>query len=115
MDCAGHVSKADSEVVCHHRTIGLGGRDAAGSRKADLRKTGSRMRSSRPSFCSRMKHAPENHQLLERAYFLRARQLFALGMPDSAIEVAEHLLEFGLTTERMGRRVCPAPDESGPG
>ncbi len=42
---------------------------------------------------------PENHQLLERAYFLRARQLVALGMPDSAIEVARHLLEFGLTTD----------------
>jgi hypothetical protein len=41
---------------------------------------------------------PENHRLLEKAYFLRARQLLELHMPDSAIEVARHLLEFGLTS-----------------
>ncbi len=41
---------------------------------------------------------PENHRLLENAYFLRARQLLELSMPDSAIEVARHLLEFGLTS-----------------
>jgi tetratricopeptide (TPR) repeat protein len=41
---------------------------------------------------------PENHRLLENAYFLRARQLLELGMPDSAREVAGHLLEFGLTS-----------------
>ena len=40
----------------------------------------------------------EHHQLLERAFFLRARQLLGLGMPDSAVEVARHLLEFGLTS-----------------
>ena len=41
---------------------------------------------------------PENHRLLENAYFLRARQLLELRMPESAIEVARHLLEFGLTS-----------------
>ena len=40
---------------------------------------------------------PENHQLLERTYFLRARQLVQEGMPASAIEVARHLIEFGVT------------------
>jgi len=40
---------------------------------------------------------PENHRLLERAYFLRARQLVQLGMPDSAREVSQHLLDFGVT------------------
>src|SRR5262245_7115126 len=40
---------------------------------------------------------PENHRLLERAYFLRARQLLYLGMRESAVEVAGHLLEFGVT------------------
>ena len=40
----------------------------------------------------------EHHQLLERAFFLRARQLLGQGMPDSAVEVARHLLEFGLTS-----------------
>jgi tetratricopeptide (TPR) repeat protein len=40
---------------------------------------------------------PENHRLLERAYFLRARQLLQLGMRESAVEVAGHLLEFGVT------------------
>ncbi len=44
---------------------------------------------------------PENHRLLENAYFLRARQLLELGMPDSAIEVARHLLEFGLTSSEL--------------
>ena len=40
----------------------------------------------------------ENRRLLERAYFLRARQLLGLRMPDSAVEVARHLLELGLTS-----------------
>jgi tetratricopeptide (TPR) repeat protein len=40
---------------------------------------------------------PENHRLLERVYFLRARQLLQLGMQTSAVEVAQHLLEFGVT------------------
>ena len=41
---------------------------------------------------------PENHRLLENVYFLRARQLNELRMPESAIEVARHLLEFGVTS-----------------
>ena len=49
--------------------------------------------------CFKDESTPENHRLLERAYFLRARQLLQLGMADSAIEVAEHLLEFGLTSD----------------
>lgn len=40
---------------------------------------------------------PANHQLLERAYFLRARQLLQQGMRSSAVEVAGHLLDFGVT------------------
>ena len=40
---------------------------------------------------------PENHRLLERAYFLRARQLVQQGMRSSAIEVAQHLIDFGVT------------------
>jgi hypothetical protein len=39
----------------------------------------------------------ENRRLLERAYFLRARQLLQLGMHSSAVEVAQHLLDFGVT------------------
>jgi tetratricopeptide (TPR) repeat protein len=42
--------------------------------------------------------SPENHRLLERAYFLRARQLLQQGMRTSAAEVAQHLLEFGVTS-----------------
>src|SRR5206468_1600033 len=41
--------------------------------------------------------SPENRRLLERAYFLRAQQLQRDGMPTSAVEVAEHLVEFGVT------------------
>ncbi|MHB1558424.1 MAG: hypothetical protein ACYC61_13275 [Isosphaeraceae bacterium] len=40
---------------------------------------------------------PEHHRLLERAYLLRARQLLEQGMRSSAVEVAGHLLEFGVT------------------
>jgi hypothetical protein len=40
---------------------------------------------------------PESHRLLERAYFLRARQLAKLGMTVSAVEVARQLVEFGVT------------------
>jgi tetratricopeptide (TPR) repeat protein len=39
----------------------------------------------------------ENHKLLERAYRLRADQLYRSGMIGSAIEVAGHLLVFGVT------------------
>ena len=47
--------------------------------------------------CFKEEGTPENHRLLERAYFLRARQLLQLGMPASAVEVAQHLLDFGVT------------------
>jgi hypothetical protein len=47
--------------------------------------------------CFKEQATPENHRLLERAYFLRARQLLQLGMRESAVEVAGHLLEFGVT------------------
>ena len=47
--------------------------------------------------CFKEESTPENHRLLERAYFLRARQLVQLGMPASAVEVAQHLLDFGVT------------------
>ncbi len=40
---------------------------------------------------------PENHRLLERAYVLRARQLLQEGMRSSAVEVAQHLIDFGVT------------------
>ena len=39
----------------------------------------------------------ENHKRLERAYSLRADQLYRSGMITSAVEVAGHLLEFGVT------------------
>jgi len=48
--------------------------------------------------CYKDENTLENHRLLERAYFLRARQLVELGMPASAVEVARHLLDFGVTT-----------------
>ncbi len=48
--------------------------------------------------CFKAEGTPENHRLLEHAYFLRARQLVQLGMPASAVEVAQHLLDFGVTT-----------------
>ncbi len=48
--------------------------------------------------CFKEEDSPENRRLLEHAYFLRARQLLKMGMPDSALEVAQHLLEFGITS-----------------
>jgi hypothetical protein len=47
--------------------------------------------------CYKEEATPENRLLLERAYFLRARQLLRAGLRESAIEVAQHLLEFGVT------------------
>lgn len=47
--------------------------------------------------CYKEQATPENHRLLEGAYFLRARQLVQQGMRSSAIEVAQHLLDFGVT------------------
>jgi tetratricopeptide (TPR) repeat protein len=47
--------------------------------------------------CYSEESTPENHRLLERAYYLRARQLIEFGMSSSAVEVARHLLDFGVT------------------
>ena len=47
--------------------------------------------------CYKEDDAPENHRLLERAYFLRADQLRKNAMPAAAQEVAQHLLDFGIT------------------
>jgi tetratricopeptide (TPR) repeat protein len=44
----------------------------------------------------RQEDTPESRRLLERAYFLRAQQLHRGGMPESAREVARHLLDFGV-------------------
>jgi tetratricopeptide (TPR) repeat protein len=47
--------------------------------------------------CFSAASTPENHRLLERAYCLRGRQLIEFGMASSAVEVARHLLELGVT------------------
>ncbi|MEJ7637406.1 MAG: hypothetical protein WKF75_05275 [Singulisphaera sp.] len=47
--------------------------------------------------CFREEATPENHRLLERTYFLRADELRRKAMPTSAREVAQHLLDFGVT------------------
>src|SRR5262245_7178323 len=44
---------------------------------------------------------PENHTLLERAYFLRVEQLYSSGMAESAVEVSRHLLDFGVTESSL--------------
>jgi tetratricopeptide (TPR) repeat protein len=47
--------------------------------------------------CFRREPTEEHRRLLERAYYLRAEQLRAGGMPAAAQEVAGHLLEFGIS------------------
>ena len=47
--------------------------------------------------CYKEEATPENHRLLERAYYLRADQLRKGAMLTSAQEVARHLLDFGIT------------------
>jgi tetratricopeptide (TPR) repeat protein len=47
--------------------------------------------------CYKEQATPHTHRLLERAYFLRARQLLQQGMRSSAVEVVQHLLDFGVT------------------
>lgn len=50
---------------------------------------------------------PENHCLLERAYFLRAEELHRASMPTSAAEVAQHLLDFGVTDPALPAKLAP--------
>jgi tetratricopeptide (TPR) repeat protein len=50
---------------------------------------------------------PENHRLLEKAYLRRAEQLHRSGMTTSAIEVAGHLLEFGVTDPTLVDAFAP--------
>ncbi|SIO36923.1 hypothetical protein SAMN05444166_4152 [Singulisphaera sp. GP187] len=57
--------------------------------------------------CYRDESTPENHRLLERAYFLRAQQLHREAMPTSAAEVAQHLLEFGVTDPGLPADLVP--------
>jgi tetratricopeptide (TPR) repeat protein len=47
--------------------------------------------------CYKSESTPENHRLLERAYLLRADQLHRNAMPSGAREVAQHLVDFGVT------------------
>src|SRR3954447_14870142 len=47
--------------------------------------------------CYKEESTPEHHRLLERAYLLRAEQLWKNAMPTAAQEVARHLLDFGIT------------------
>src|SRR5689334_14172928 len=47
--------------------------------------------------CYKAEATPENHRLLERVYFLRADQLRKNAMPSAAREVAQHLMDFGIT------------------
>ncbi len=51
--------------------------------------------------CYKAAASTENHHLLERAYYLRADQLRRNGMPAAAVEVAHHLLEFGVTDPKL--------------
>ena len=57
--------------------------------------------------CYRDAGTPENHLLLERAYFLRAQQLHREAMPTSAVEVAHHLLDFGVTDPSLPAELVP--------
>ncbi len=50
---------------------------------------------------------PQSHRQLERAYFLRAQQLFRGGMPASAVEVSRHLLDFGVTDAKLVEDFSP--------
>jgi hypothetical protein len=52
--------------------------------------------------CFKDHATPENHRLLERAYYLRARQLNEQRMRDSAVEVARNLLDFGVHASDWG-------------
>ena len=52
--------------------------------------------------CYKEENTPENHRLLERAYFLRARQLVQLGMPDSARRGVPASARFRCDRERLG-------------
>ena len=50
---------------------------------------------------------PQSHRQLELAYFHRAQQLCQAGMPESAVEVSRHLLEFGVTDEKLVEDLPP--------
>ena len=50
---------------------------------------------------------PQSHRQLENAYFLRAQQLLRSGMPDSAVEVSRHLLDFGVTDAKLVEEFSP--------
>lgn len=49
----------------------------------------------------------QNHKQLEVVYFLRAQQLLSAGLVSSAVEVAQHLLEFGVTDTKLREELPP--------
>lgn len=56
--------------------------------------------------CYKQESTPEHHYLLEHAYFLRAAQLLHGAMPNAAQEVAQHLLDFGITDPTLNEPVA---------
>ena len=60
--------------------------------------------------CYKSESTPEHHRLLERAYLLRADQLRRGGMPAAAQEVAQHLLDFGVTDPALVEQAADALD-----
>src|SRR5262249_4937352 len=57
--------------------------------------------------CYHEESTPAHHRLLERAYFLRAQQLHREAMPTAAAEVAQHLLDFGVTDPDLPAELVP--------
>ena len=74
------------------------GKPSAGETEALIQKGRFKDAVKQAKIALKEENTPENRRLLERVYFLRARQLHQLGMRASAIEVAGHLLEFGVNS-----------------
>ena len=87
-----------SKKQVSHRRVGAGSADdARGELERLFRKQQFKDAVKQAKLIYKAEANAENHKLLERAYSLRADQLYRAGMIASAIEVAGHLLEFGVT------------------
>jgi hypothetical protein len=56
--------------------------------------------------CCKENKSPENQARLERAYYLRAKELYDAGMRDSARDVVGHLLELGVNASDWFVDLC---------
>jgi tetratricopeptide (TPR) repeat protein len=93
----------------HHRGVAI--KTSAGDAAVQLERLMSKQKYKDAVKQAKLIHKAEatsqSHRQLEHAYFHRAQQLLRSGMPESAVEVSRHLLDFGVTDAQLVEEFSP--------